>query len=66
MITINYRSVDGYRLTRRYKTVKGARAFAVKWVGKHPDIGSSYAVSFDGIGIIRAEGISLEALFEDA
>lgn len=56
MIKVRYSSVDGYRVSRSFKTLKGARAFAQKWVGKNPEIGSSYAVSGDGIGKIEAYG----------
>jgi len=56
MITVKYSSVDGGRLSRSFKSLKGARAFAQKMVGKHPEMGSSYAVSGDGIGKIEAYG----------
>jgi hypothetical protein len=62
-ITVAYRSCDGCRIVRKFKTLRGARKFAQYYVGEHPDIGSGYAVSFDGIGTIRAEGCSLQALF---
>lgn len=63
MIKLRYSSVDGYRKSASFKTVKGARKFAQHWVGKHPEIGSTYAVSGDGVGKITAEGIALAELF---
>ena len=62
-ITIRYRAVDGYSLTRRFKSRMGALQFAVHCVGNNPDFGSDYAVADDGVGTIRAEGISLAALY---
>jgi hypothetical protein len=56
MIKIKYSSVDGGRMSRSFKSLKGARAFAQKMVGKNPEMGSSYAVSGDGIGKIEAYG----------
>lgn len=66
MITIRYRAVDGFRETRKFKTTAGARAYAVKMIGPTPEFGISYAVSPDGIGTIRVEGIGLRELFEQA
>lgn len=65
-ITIVYSSVDGGWTTRKFKTLKGARAFAHKWVGGHPEIGSSYAVSGDGIGKVTVQGATLAELFPAA
>jgi hypothetical protein len=44
-ITIHYLAVDGARATRRFRTIKEAQAYAHDRVGKHPEIGSYYAVS---------------------
>jgi hypothetical protein len=66
MIIVRYLAVDGYRQTRTFKTLAGARAYAQKWVGKFPELGSDYAVSFDGIGTIRvAGGATLRELFPE-
>jgi len=63
-IKLRYESVDGVRKTRTFKTVKGAKRFADTWVGTHPDLGGSYAVSQDGIGkIVVLSGITLRQLF---
>ena len=61
-ITVTYSSIDHFRKTRSFKTIEGARKFAIRCVGT-PDIGSHYAVSFDGIGKITVEGCTLRELF---
>lgn len=58
-----YRSIDGYRVARSFKTLKGARAFAHKWVGETPEIGSSYAISGDGVGKVTLEGCTFAEVF---
>jgi hypothetical protein len=63
MIKVYYSAVDGYRKTRRFKTIKGARKYAVDRVGEYPDFGSCYAVSADGIGKIVVSGCTLAELF---
>jgi ribosomal protein S6E (S10) len=62
-IKVRYSSVDGCRKTSKFKTLKAAQKFAQKAVGEHPDLGSSYAMSFDGIGKVTVEGASLAELF---
>jgi hypothetical protein len=63
MIALTYQSVDGHSRKAVFKTKAGAARFARKWVGTAPDIGTSYAVSADGVGTLRAVGIALEDLF---
>jgi hypothetical protein len=63
MLTVTYQSIDGAHVRRRFASLKGARAFAVKWVGASPDLGSHYAISDDGVGKITVVGCSLEDLF---
>jgi len=63
MIKIRYRSIDGCAETRTFKTIKGARAYAHNLLGPHPDIGSFYAVSDDGIGRVTCSGVTLAELF---
>jgi len=62
-IRIVYSSVDGARITKQFKTVAGAKAFASKMIGNHPDVGSGYAISDDGVGKIVVTGITLAELF---
>ena len=66
MIKIKYSSVDGRGSKwRSFKTLGRARVFAQYWVGKNPDIGSTCAVSGDGIGKIEVQGAKLADLFGD-
>lgn len=62
-ITVRYRSVDGCSKSRSYATLAGAQKYAQRMVGKHPEQGSFYAVSGDGIGRVTVEGARLEDLF---
>jgi hypothetical protein len=62
-IKVIYRSSDGIHRFQLFDTLKEAQAYAHHYVGKHPDIGRSYAVSFDGIGVIHVEGCTLAQLF---
>lgn len=64
MISITYLAVDGFTETRAFETHAEARTYAVHWIGAHPEIGRSYAISGDGIGRITAEGIAIHDLFE--
>jgi len=63
IIAVTYSSIDGVHKHRKFKTLARARAFATKWVGEHPTIGSTYAVSDDGVGKVMVDGVSLFTLF---
>jgi hypothetical protein len=63
MIKVRYSSIDGHGRLAKFKTLNGASRFARKWIGDHPDIGRSYAVSDDGIGKITVSGATLAELF---
>jgi hypothetical protein len=66
MIKIRYSSIDGFRQKKTFKTLKGARDFAQKYVGKYPEMGSDYAVAGDGVGKITViEGVTLAELFDN-
>ncbi len=63
-IRLTYTSLDRIRVTRRFKTIKGAQRFAQEWVGETPELGTWYAVSADGVGrISEVQGCSLRDLF---
>ena len=62
-IIVRYSSCDGYSERRKFKTLKGAQKFAHRWIGEHPEIGSCYAVSGEGVGKITVQGCSLRELF---
>lgn len=64
-IRVRYTSIDGYRDTRKFKTLKGARVFAHDRVGPHPELGGTYAISRDGIGLIAVAGCTLRELFPE-
>lgn len=51
-IQLRYSAVDGYTEKRTFSTIAGAQRYAHKAIGAHPEIGSMYAVSGDGIGKI--------------
>lgn len=62
-IQVTYISIDHCRITRRFKTLEGARKFAAKYVGETPEIGFGYAVSGDGVGKVVTGGVSFNELF---
>ncbi len=52
--------------TRKFKTLKGAREYAQKCIGAHPEISvSGYAVGMYGDAKITARGATLEELFPE-
>lgn len=64
MIKIRYSAVDGFSKRKSFKTLKGARKYAIEMLGKYPSFGSYYAVSDDGVGKIEViEGVKLRDLF---
>lgn len=60
-----YHAVDGAQRSASFKTLRGARNFATRWVGENPEVSASfsYAVSPDGIGTVWFEGVSAQELF---
>lgn len=54
VIRINYSTIDRFSESRRFKTLAGARKYALRRLGDYYDIGSYYAVSGDGVGKITA------------
>lgn len=58
MIYMYYSSIDRYHKSAAFKTLAGARRFAHKWVGEHPDTSMMfrYAVSNDGVGKVTWAG----------
>jgi hypothetical protein len=65
MITVYYKSIDGVRKHEVCQDLQHAREWASYWVGKHPTVGSSYAVSDDGIGKVSVAGCTIRDLFKD-
>ena len=64
LIKLVYRAIDGAVKKQTFTDIEKVRVWARHWVGEHPEIGSDYAVSSDGIATIRAYGISIEELFQ--
>ena len=62
-IVVHYSTIDHFSKRRTFATLAGARRFAQKYLGEHPEQGMSYAVSFDGVGKITVQGASLDDLF---
>ena len=62
-ITVHYEAIDGFRQTRTFKTLAGARKYVQRRVGAHPTSGGWYLVSDDGVGRVMVEGASYAALF---
>ena len=58
--------VGGGETTRTFKTLGAARELAQYRAGTRPELGSSYAVSSDGIATVRVTGASLADLFPDS
>lgn len=52
-IVLRYSAVDGTRhQPRAFDNLADASSYAVEWVGATPEVGSNYAVSWDGVGKI--------------
>ena len=66
IITLRYRSCDGYSEKRTFKTLKGAQRYAERMLGGCPELTCTYAVSTDGIGTIYSAGASLSDIFPHA
>ena len=62
-IRLTCRTVDRCRKTARFTTIEGARRFAHRWIGEQANLGPGYAVSFDGVATLTADGCSLAELW---
>lgn len=62
-IVVTYSAVDGARKVKTCKTLTVAQTFAATMVGETPDIGRSYAMSWDGVGKVSVTGCTLSDLF---
>jgi len=63
-ITVRFRTIDHFSETRKFKTLKGAQAYAKRRIGSPFDIGETfgYAVDAYGIGKVTVEGTSIHEL----
>jgi len=55
-IKVHYTSIDRFSQTRSFKTLEGARRYAERYVGPHPEVSYWYAVSPDGVGKVTVTG----------
>jgi hypothetical protein len=64
-IRVTRSSIDHYRKTRKFKTLKGAQRFATEFVGQTPEVSEAfgYAVSGDGTAKVEVEGCPIADLF---
>lgn len=58
-IVVRYSAVDGFRATRTFKTLAGARKYALERLGTDYELGAHYAVTFDGVGKVEVDGTTL-------
>lgn len=65
-IKVRYSSVDRYTEARSFLTLAGASRYARMWIGDHPELGTRYAISGDGVGKIVCEGATMPQLFPEA
>ena len=63
-IKLKYVSVDGYRKSASFKTLKGALNFIDTWVGLNADYSSygNYMVCNDGVGKVVGMNVCLKDL----
>ena len=62
-ITVRFSTIDRYRESRTFATLAGARSYAQRKIGAHPEMGSGYAVSAWGDAKVTVSGCSLDDLF---
>lgn len=55
-IRLYFSTIDNCRSVKTFKSLKGAQKAAWDRVGKHPEIGSNYAISSDGIAKVVVSG----------
>jgi hypothetical protein len=63
-IKLYFSTVDHCRWVKQYKTLDGARKAALKQLGP-PEVGSTYAISGDGVCKVQVVGATLKELFPD-
>ena len=61
-IAIHSTTIDGQRQTKTYRSLSGARKYAMAQVGRFPQVCDTYAISGDGITKITVDGASLPDL----
>lgn len=64
-ITVTFSTIDRFRQTRHFKTLKGAQKYAQKRVGAHPDVSETYGYAVDayGVGKVQLRGATFVEVF---
>lgn len=62
-VKLRFSSCDGSKWTKSFKTLAGARKAALRQIGP-PEIGSTYAISGDGVCKVEVEGCTIRELFQ--
>ena len=62
-IVVHYSTIDHFSKRRTFATLAGARRFAQKYLGEHPEQGNELCRQLDGVGKITVDGASLADLF---
>jgi hypothetical protein len=58
IIVIRFSTIDGFRKTRKFKTLAGAQRFAQKYVGKTPEISEAFQYAVGSFGDAKITVIS--------
>lgn len=65
-IKLTWSTVDHHSESRGFSTIEGARKYAHRKVGAHPEIGSTYAIDAFGVSkIVIQTGTTLAELFPE-
>ena len=54
-VTLRVTTTDRFNSKRSFKTLKGARAFAHRYVGKHPDVSETFRYAVGAFGDVKVE-----------
>lgn len=65
LIKLYFSTVDNCRSVKTFATLAGAQKAAWDRLGKHPEIGSTHAVSGDGVVKVTVVGTTLKELFPE-
>jgi hypothetical protein len=62
-INLHYSTLDGFHKRKSFSSLSQAKLWAKHWMGT-PEIGSTYAITGDGIGKLECSGCTLYELFD--
>ncbi len=63
LIRVVITTIEGTGIVRSFDSVEKAREFARKYVGEKPEIGSTCAISVDGVCRAEVYNVSLHEIF---